>query len=66
MMSSSITPWKTVPQVGGYGRPAMMTWRDVDWAGYEHDLTVAGSRLHSVTRISPRPFMTTPLSQDRR
>src|SRR5215472_17188434 len=46
MMSSSITPWKTVPQVGDYGRPARMTWRDVDWAGYEHDLTVAGSRLH--------------------
>ena len=45
-MSSSITPWKTVPQVGDYGRPARMTWRDVDWAGYEHDLTVAGSRLH--------------------
>jgi len=46
MMSSSVTPWKTVRQAGDYGRPAGTAWRDVDWSGYEHDLAVAGSRLH--------------------
>jgi pimeloyl-ACP methyl ester carboxylesterase len=45
-MSSPTMPGKTVPLVGDYGRPARAAWRDVDWAGYERDLAVAGSRLH--------------------
>jgi len=39
-------PWRIVPLAGDYGRPAGGTWREADWAGYEHDLAVAGSRLH--------------------
>jgi cis-3-alkyl-4-acyloxetan-2-one decarboxylase len=39
-------PWRSVPLAGDYGRPARTTWRGLDWAGYEHDLAVAGSRLH--------------------
>ena len=45
-MSSPVMPWRIVPLAGDYGRPAGGTWREADWAGYEHDLAVAGSRLH--------------------
>jgi pimeloyl-ACP methyl ester carboxylesterase len=45
-MDGDLTPWRSVPFVGDYGRPARASWRGLDWAGYEHDLAVAGSRLH--------------------
>jgi hypothetical protein len=45
-MRADTTPWRNVPLAGDYGRPARATWRGLDWAGYEHDLAVAGSRLH--------------------
>jgi pimeloyl-ACP methyl ester carboxylesterase len=45
-MRAHTTPWRSVPLADDYGRPARATWRGLDWAGYEHDLAVAGSRLH--------------------
>ena len=45
-MSGDRTPWRIVPLAGDYGRPARATWREAGWAGHEHDLAVAGSRLH--------------------
>jgi hypothetical protein len=45
-MRADTTPWRSVPLAGDYGPPASATWRDTGWAGYEHDLAVAGSRLH--------------------
>jgi pimeloyl-ACP methyl ester carboxylesterase len=45
-MHADATPWRSVRLADDYGRPTRATWRDVDWAGYEHDLAVAGSRLH--------------------
>ena len=46
LMRGDPMPWRIVPLAGDYGRPARAAWRDLDWAGYEHDLAVAGSRLH--------------------
>jgi len=45
-MRGDRTPWQIVPLAGDYGRPARATWREAGWAGHEHDLAVAGSRLH--------------------
>jgi hypothetical protein len=45
-MHADASPWRSVRLADDYGRPTRATWRDVDWAGYEYDLAVAGSRLH--------------------
>ena len=45
-MREDRTPWRIVPVAGDCGRPARATRREGGWAGYEHDLAAAGSRLH--------------------